>query len=143
MSKGRLKKIGQYFHLSDNRKAYPKGHPKFDPLLKVRPLLETVLENSKKHYHPNREVSIDEAMIKFNGRLSFRQYIKGKPTPWGIKVWCAADPRSGFMLNFDIYLGRVRDPLPYGLGYHVVMKVGGPFLDKSHHLFFLFSFFLF
>ena len=136
MSKGGYQKISQYFHLHDNAKAYPKGHELYDPLFKVRPLLTTVRENSQKYFKPNEEISFDEAMIKYNGCLSFKQYMKGKPTPWGIKVWCAADPSTGYMLNFDVYLGRVMDPMPYGLGYHVVMKLGEEFLDKGHHFYF-------
>ena len=60
----------------------------------------------------------------------------GKPNPWGIKVWCAADPRSGYMLEFDIYLGRVLAPMPHGLGHHVIMKMADRFLERGHHLFF-------
>lgn len=77
MSKGRFQKLSQYFHLNDNRAAVPKGQPGYDPLFKVRPLLNVVLENSRAHYSPGQDISIDEAMIKFNGRLSFKQYIKG------------------------------------------------------------------
>ena len=92
-------------------------------------------ENSHKFFKPHKEISF-EVMIKFNGCLSFKQYMEEKPTPWGIKVWCAADPETGYMLNFDVYLGRVMDPMPYGLGYHVVIKLGEEYLDKAHHFHF-------
>ncbi len=36
-------------------------------------------------------VTIDEAMIPFKGRLRFKQYMKDKPTKWGIKVFVLAD----------------------------------------------------
>ena len=75
-------------------------------------------------------------MIKFNGRLSFKQYSKGKPNPWGIKVWCAADPRTGYMLEYDAYLGWIKDPMTNGGGHHVINKMGTRFLDKGHHLYF-------
>ena len=39
--------------------------------------INVVLENSHAHYSPGQDISIDEAMIKFNGHLSFKQYIKG------------------------------------------------------------------
>ena len=29
------------------------------------------------HYHPGQNISLDETMIKFNGRLGFNQYIQG------------------------------------------------------------------
>lgn len=77
ISKNRFEKLSQYFHLNDNSKAAAKGDPNYDPLFKVRPLLEQVRSSSHAHYHPGKHISIDEAMIKFNGRLSFKQYIKG------------------------------------------------------------------
>lgn len=57
-------------------------------------------------YKPGQAISIDEAMIKFTGRLFFKQYMKSKPTPWGVKVWCSADPDTGYLLDFDVYTGK-------------------------------------
>ncbi|KAK7106183.1 piggyBac transposable element-derived protein 4-like [Littorina saxatilis] len=136
ISKNRYEKLSQYFHLNDNSKAAAKGDAEYDPLFKVRTLLEQVRTSSHAHYHPGKHISIDEAMVKFNGRLSFKQYIKGKPNPWGIKVWCVADPRTGYMLDFDPYLGKVHEPMPYGLGHHVILRMSSRFLDKGHHLYF-------
>ena len=77
MSKGRFQKLSHYFHLNENSAAVPKGQPEYDPLLKVRPLLDAITVNSCAHYFPGRDISLDEAMIKLNGRLSFKQYVKG------------------------------------------------------------------
>ena len=77
MSKWWMQKLSQYFHLNNNEKAVPRGEPDYDPLFKVRPLLTEVLDNSCKCYNPGQDISIDEAMIKFNGRLSFKQFVKG------------------------------------------------------------------
>lgn len=62
--------------------------------------------------------------------------LTGKPNPWGIKVWCTADPRSGYMLDFSVYLGRVEAPTPHGMGHHVIMKMADRFLGHAHHIFF-------
>jgi len=35
----------------------------------------------------HEELAVDEAMIPFKGRLGFKQYMKDKPTEWGIKVF--------------------------------------------------------
>lgn len=40
------------------------------------------------------------------------------------------------MLDFSVYLGRVKDPMPHGLGHHVIMRMGERFLGKGHHLYF-------
>ena len=81
MGKNRYQKINQYFHMNDNSDALPKTDPNYDPLFKVRPLLDLIKSRLHMHHNPGCEISIDEAMIKFNGRLSFKQCIKGKPNP--------------------------------------------------------------
>jgi len=45
-------------------------------------------------------------MIPFRGRFSFHQYMPAKPTKCGIKVWMVTDSSSGYVLNFDFYLGK-------------------------------------
>ena len=118
MSRVRFEKLGQYLHLNDKRQCAARGTPGYDPLFKVRPILDYFQENCQEYYKPGQDISIDEAMIKFNGRLGFKQYIKSKPTPWGIKVWCSADPRTGYLLDFDVYTGRATQPMKgvYKLG---------------------------
>ena len=61
-------------------------------------------------------MAIDESVIAFKGRVSFRQYLKGKPTPWSIKAFVLADSVSGYLYKVAIYYGRatelVRPELP-------------------------------
>ena len=112
MTRDRFDKISQHFHAND-RSQMPfnaQGKP-VDKLYLVRPILDTVLNQIRGNSIPYRDVSVDEAMIAYRGRLSFRQYIPAKPTKYGIKVWeaCdprACDPRNGFCFDFDVYLGR-------------------------------------
>ena len=111
MSRTRFEKLKKYLHLNDRSKQVPKGQTGYDPLFKVRPLLTSLLGNFPMHYKPDKEVSIDEAMVKFTGRLYLKQYVRGKPSPWGIKVWCAADPASGYLLDFDVYTGKAAKPM--------------------------------
>ena len=109
-SRTRFEKLGQYLRVNNRADYAPRGQPGFDPLFKVRPLLEIFREQCSL-YKPGRAISIDEAMVKFNGRLFFKQYMKSKPTPWGIKVWCSADPTSGYLLDFNVYKGKAQQPI--------------------------------
>lgn len=52
-----------------------------------------------------QECSIDEQMIPFKGHLSIKQYVKGKPSPWGIKAFALCG-RSGLLYDFAIYQGE-------------------------------------
>ena len=38
-------------------------------------------------------MSINEGMIAYQGRLSFRQFVPAKLTKYGVKVWMAADEK--------------------------------------------------
>ena len=68
---------------------------------------------------------------------SIRQYIKDKPTKWGIKLWVVADSSNGYTVDFDVYIGRAagRNVSENALGYDVVMKLRQPFLNQGHYLF--------
>ena len=62
MGNDKYQKINQYFHIKDNTKALPKTDPNYDPMFKVRPLLDLVKEKSHAHYSPGQEISINEAI---------------------------------------------------------------------------------
>ena len=57
-------------------------------------------------YNPGEQILIDEGMLKWRGRLSFRVYNKDKPTKYSIKAYILADSNSGYCWNMDIYHGQ-------------------------------------
>ena len=57
----------------------------------------------------HQQCSIDEAMIPYKGRLGFKQYIKNKPTKWGIKVFVLADVTVCYVKRLQIYSGKEAD----------------------------------
>ena len=54
----------------------------------------------------NQQCTIDEAMIPSKGRLGFKQYMRDRPTKWGIKVWVLADATNGYVKKFEVYTGK-------------------------------------
>ena len=73
---------------------------------KIQPFLDMIIPLFQQYLTPSRELSVDEAMIAFRGRVAFRQYIPGKPQPWGIKAYVLSESRTGYMYNLLIYYGR-------------------------------------
>ncbi|XP_072145279.1 piggyBac transposable element-derived protein 4-like [Dermacentor andersoni] len=71
-------------------------------------------------YQPSSCYSIDESMVRFKGKKSFKQYMPLKPIKRGFKVWVRADATTGFMSQFDVYTGKESDGS--GLGTRVVKK---------------------
>ena len=135
LSRDRFRQISRYFH-ADSEQYIPRGQPGHEPLFKIRPAIDKVLKSCQSYYSSGVAISIGETMIPFQGRLHFKQYIKNKPHPWGVKVWCCCDPSNGYMLDFRFYTGKKEAPIPHGLGHHVVMTLASRFLDKNHHFYF-------
>lgn len=102
---------------------------------KIDQVLNHILENCNNVYSPGQSLSLDEAMVLFRGRLSFRQYIKNKSHQYGIKLYelCTFD---GFILNILIYEGKgTLQTIGKGHTYEVVMKLMENFLGKGHIVF--------
>ena len=62
-------------------------------------------------------------MVKFKGRLSFRQYLPMKPIKWGVKLWTLCESETGYTVNFQVYTGQEQRRVEHGLGYRVVMDM--------------------
>ena len=86
MTRDRFKMILAFFHLNDNANYIPAGQPGHDLLFKVRPLFDFLNERFKEIYIPEENIAIDEAIVPWRGRVTFRVYIRNKPTKWEIKV---------------------------------------------------------
>lgn len=113
--------IFRYLHLQDNNTACVS-----DKLWKVRWFLDYLSSRFQELYEVNGQVTVDESMVKFKGRLAFRQYLPMKPTKWGIKVWVMAESSTGYCANFQVYTGR-EGPTEKGLAHRVVMDLAKPY----------------
>lgn len=93
MPRTRFFQIWRYFHLEDNSRAAAPGTVGHDKIYRIRNFLTIISRNVEREYRLSRDISIDETIVPHKGRLSFKQYIKNKPTRWGIKLWvlCEAD----------------------------------------------------
>jgi len=80
MTKNRFEELSQYLQFSNSATELQRGEENYDCLCKVCLFLSGLLENIQKAYEPSKNLSIDEGMIAFKGRLSFLQYMPAKPT---------------------------------------------------------------
>ena len=100
MPRDRFQLIMTFLHFNDNE-AMPS--PCNDKLYKIRPIFEYLSGKWRTLYSLGEYIAIDEGMLKWRGRLSFRVYNKDKPTKYGIKAYILADSTSGYCYNMDIY----------------------------------------
>ena len=113
--------LSTYLHFANNENIVTRGQPEYDRLAKVRPVITALQKSFLEAYNPHRENAIDEAMIKFKGRSSLKQYLPMKPIKCGFKVWVRADSQNGYLCNFDIYTGK-EESAETNLGAKVVKK---------------------
>ena len=75
-------------------------------------------------------------MVKSTYRSGIHQYIKDKPTKWGIKLWVLADSSNAYTVDLDIYIGKAagRDISVHGWSYDVVVKLMQRYLNQGYHL---------
>ena len=132
MSRERFKAIMALLHVVDPATEVPG-----EKLLEVESFVDYFKTRCRELYQPRQNVAIDERMVKSRHRSGIRQYIKAKPTKWGIKLWGLDDSSNGYTIDYNIYIGRAagRDVSEHGLGYDVVMKLMKPYLNQGYHLF--------
>ncbi|KAG5895470.1 hypothetical protein JTB14_013385 [Gonioctena quinquepunctata] len=70
---------------------------------------------------------IDEQIVPFKGKLNVKQYIRGKPCPWGMKVFALCG-KSGLLYDSLIYQGVTtelndKQSAVFGLGASTVMEL--------------------
>ena len=80
------------------------GH---DPsLYKIRPYISVLDESFQTNYKPEMNLSFDEAICPFKGRVKFRVYNPAKPNRFGMKLYQVCEASSGYTVGFDVYHGE-------------------------------------
>ena len=99
-------KISEFLHISSCEDEAPHGHDAYDKLAKVHWFVDHLNQKFEQLYHVERNISIDEAIVKFSGRCSFVQFILAKPVKRGVKLFMACSAESAFCYKFMVYLGK-------------------------------------
>jgi len=89
----------------DNKQTRVLGEAE-DKFAAVREIWEPLIKNCQDIYCPGENIAVDEQVLDFRGRCSFRMYIPNKPDKYGIKLMMVCDSRSYFMLNAIPYLAK-------------------------------------
>ena len=130
MSRNRFFHILRYLHVSDDSVIVPAK------LHGIRPFLELIFPNFENAYDLHKNISIDECMIPWRGRLSFPQFIASKPIQFGIKVWVLADSESKYIYRQQLYIGRnPGERAEVDLATRVVKELCAGLEDYGHHLY--------
>ena len=61
-------------------------------------------------YYPHDNLTVDESLVLYKGRIHFKQYIRTKRARYGIKMFELATA-DGILLDFMIYQGIIEASL--------------------------------
>ena len=92
-----------FLHFTRNRNEPDMRDENSDRLWKMRKLFEILNEKFSKFYSPSGHLAVDEVIVKFKGRVIFRQCIPKKHKRFGIKIY-----NTGYTYDMTVYLGRDR-----------------------------------
>ena len=116
-SRARFTELLRYFHIAEPT---PPG-VKRTVVEKIAPLYDHCLATFPDYFTPPRDLTLDETMVRFKGRSSWKTVIKGKPTPTGYKLYTVAS--HGYLLTFDIYRGKGGYAVRQGVIHHTVTQL--------------------
>ena len=123
MSRDRYFQIMRYLHFVDNREEVKdKNSPCYDKLFKIRKVLDVLLPRFSEVYNPKRNLSIDETLIKFKGKIYFCQSIPIKHGRFGIKCFTLAEASCGYGLVSKVYTGKENGVVQRDLGGRAVTQ---------------------
>lgn len=135
MSYRRFQLIYRYMHFADNNAFDAKTHecPK---LAKIWPVLKHLSSSFQEAITPERDVSIDESLMLFKGRLAWKQYIPLKRSRFGIKSYMLCESKTGYVWSLIIYTGKGtlfdNEYKHLCMSSQVVMTLMKPLLDKGY-----------
>ena len=136
MTRDRFFMLSKFLHFADNNDPNED-----DPIWKVRQVFTMFVTRFSKYFDPYRKMVIDESLVLYKGRLSFKQYIPTKRHRFGIKLFVLCDCDTGVIVDVIVYTGKdvdipkVKKSNPLGMSGAIVMKMMAPYIGEGRLLF--------
>ena len=138
MRRDRFLLLLRFLHFADNSR-YNPNDPDRDRLYKLREVVDMIKNSCGNAYSPGKNLSMDESLVLFKGRLSFKQYISSKRARFGIKLYqlCTF---NGILVDFLVYHGNIAPVLTRMADDSLVTEripvtLMQSHLNKGHHIF--------
>ena len=107
LNRDRYHQLKRYIHFNDPHIQLTDRHdPLCDKLYKIRPVISHLQDKFSSLYVSNKNISVDESMIPFKGRLQFKQRMPLKPLKYGIKLFEVCESKTGYCMKFSVYVGK-------------------------------------
>ena len=107
MTQDAFKHCRRFIHLSGVITPNHRVTSGYDALGKIRYITNTIMSALRSGWIAGKRVTIDESMIKYCDRaVSFIKYMPKKPIKHGIKVFAQCCAYTGYLLGYEVYLGK-------------------------------------
>lgn len=106
LSHNRYSLLNKFLHFVPNDGTGSVNSVMSHKLRKLEPILVHLQEKFSTLYNLGRNISIDESLTLFKGRLSWIQAIRSKAARFGIKSYELCESSTGYMSKFQIYTGK-------------------------------------
>jgi hypothetical protein len=111
MSFNRFILLTKFLHFVDNtdesqNALQSEGKSLSPKLYKLSPVIHHLNKRFSELYSLEENLSIDESLTLFKGRLSWIQAIRSKSARFGMKSFELCESRTGYMYRFQIYTGK-------------------------------------
>ena len=88
----------------------PAPKDRSDRLAPGRFIFGLITEKFRSFVEASENLMIDEQLLKYHGRVDFRQCIGIKPGKFGIKIYWLTETKSSYCLTGFVYIGA--DSIP-------------------------------
>lgn len=133
MSRDRFLILLRCFHFAPNISSHDQEQLS-DRLYRVRPLINYFNDKMNSIYYPKKELTLDDSMVLWRGRLIYRQHIQNECPKYGLKLYTLTEP-SGLMIKFAIYTEVFDDIEGKSHASDVVMNLMAEKLNNGHALY--------
>lgn len=100
---------------------------------KIKSVINFLNQKFKEVYIMKKDISIDESLMKFRGRLSYKQFNPSKRARFGVKIYKLCE--SGYCYQFKIYTGNDKIHCDDSASECVVKELAESVLYRGHILY--------
>ncbi|XP_053945946.1 piggyBac transposable element-derived protein 4-like [Anastrepha ludens] len=94
-----------------------------DEFAPIRKIWEIFVKKCRENYSPGPYLTVDEQLLAFRGKCSFKMYIPNKPAKYGIKMVMLCDSGTKYMVDAIPYLGKHSNNTTMPLGEFYVKEL--------------------
>ena len=138
MTQDRFELLNKFIHFVNNDEiATYQGNKK---LFKISPIVNHLNTTYKVVYNMDENISLDESLTLWKGRLGIKTYLPLKAAKFGIKSYEVCESSTGYLWQFIIYSGKTTEsgseivPADSAKTTQLVVKLVEPLFNLGHTL---------